>query len=70
VARDLLDVGINVIAQLVAVDKDEEGFSLGCNSDITLDLMAALGKRADLASVAQVNRNLLQKFVKLFFHAP
>ncbi|MBE9472633.1 MAG: hypothetical protein IMY75_11060, partial [Chloroflexi bacterium] len=58
VARDLLDVGINVIAQLVAVDKDEEGFSLSCNSDISLDLMAALGKRDDLAFVAQVNRNL------------
>ena len=58
VARDLLDVGVNVIAQLVAVDKDEEGFSLSCNPDISLDLMAALGKRDDLAYVAQVNRNL------------
>ncbi len=58
VARDLLDVGVNVIAQLVAVDKDEEGFSLSCNPDISLDLMAALGGRDDLAFVAQVNRNL------------
>ena len=58
VARDLLDVGVNVIAQLVAVDKDEEGFSLSCNPDISLDLMATLGGRDDLAFVAQVNRNL------------
>jgi acyl-CoA hydrolase len=58
VARDLLDAGVNVIAQLVAVDEDEEGFSLSCNPDICLDLMAALGKRDDLAYVAQINRNL------------
>lgn len=58
VARDLLDAGVNVIAQLVAVDKDEEGFSLSCNPDISLDLMAALHGRDDLAFVAQVNRNL------------
>ena len=38
-------MGVNVIAQLVAVDKDEEGFSLSCNPDIALDLMAALGSR-------------------------
>ena len=58
VARDLIDAGVNVIAQLVAVDKGEEGFSLSCNPDICLDLMATLGKRDDIAYVAQVNRNL------------
>jgi len=58
VARDLLGVGVNVIAQLVAIDKDEDDFSLSCNPDISLDLMAALGEREDVAFVAQVNRNL------------
>lgn len=58
VARDLLDAEVNVIAQLVAVDDDEPGFSLSCNPDIALDLMAAIGDREDVAFVAQVNRNL------------
>ncbi|MEN8175420.1 MAG: acetyl-CoA hydrolase/transferase C-terminal domain-containing protein [Pseudomonadota bacterium] len=58
VARDLLDAGVNVIAQLVAVADSEKDFSLSCNPDTALDLMEALGGRDDVAFVAQVNRNL------------
>lgn len=58
VARDLLDAGVNVVAQMVAVDDDEPDFSMSCNPDVSLDLMAAIGGREDVAFVAQVNRNL------------
>ena len=41
VARDLVDAGINVIAQLVARrgQGDQARYSLGCNPDVTLDLI-------------------------------
>src|SRR5690606_14360951 len=41
VARDLVDAGINVIAQLVARrgQDDQARYSLGCNPDVTLDLI-------------------------------
>lgn len=58
VARDLLDAGVNVIIQLVAVDDDEPGFSMSCNPDVSLDLVAALKDRDDVAFVAQINRSL------------
>jgi acyl-CoA hydrolase len=58
VARDLLDAGVNVISQIVAVDDEEDDFSLSCNPDVTPDLMDALGGREDVAFIAQVNRNL------------
>lgn len=58
VARDVLDAGVNVIAQLVAVSEDEAGFSMSCNPDVSLDLVEALKDRDDVAFVAQVNRNL------------
>jgi acyl-CoA hydrolase len=40
VARDLVDVGINVVVQLIAVREDARGtrYSLACNPDVTLDL--------------------------------
>ncbi|MEZ5550021.1 MAG: acetyl-CoA hydrolase/transferase C-terminal domain-containing protein [Pseudomonadales bacterium] len=39
-ARDLHSKGINVIAQLVAPDDGQgESYSLGCNPDVTLDLL-------------------------------
>ncbi|WP_439495275.1 acetyl-CoA hydrolase/transferase C-terminal domain-containing protein [Bosea sp. (in: a-proteobacteria)] len=45
-ARMLLDKGVNVIAQLVAkTPSGEPGYSLSCNTDITLDILPAL--RAD-----------------------
>ena len=58
VARDVLDAGVNVIAQLVAVSEDESGFSMSCNPDVSLDLVEALKGRDDVAFVAQVNRSL------------
>ena len=58
VARDVLDAGVNVIAQLVAVSGDEPGFSMSCNPDVSLDLVEALKDRDDVAFVAQVNRSL------------
>lgn len=58
VARDLLDAGINVIVQLVAVDAGEPGFSMSCNPDVSLDLVEALHGRDDVAFVAQINRSL------------
>lgn len=58
VARDLLDAGVNVVTQLVAVADDEPGFSMSCNPDVALDLIAALKERDDVAFVAQVNRDL------------
>lgn len=44
VAKNLVDAGINVIAQLVARrgQGDSTCYSLGCNPDITLDLMDLL----------------------------
>jgi acyl-CoA hydrolase len=64
VVRDLMDAGINVLAQLVA--KTQEGrntlLSLSCNSDLTLELaprMREAERRGEnVALLAQVNRNL------------
>ncbi len=66
VVRDILDAGINVLAQLVAKSNaDAESnapFSLSCNPDLTLDLAPRMreaerrGQR--IALLAQVNRNL------------
>jgi acyl-CoA hydrolase len=64
VVRDLLDAGINVLAQLVAKERDDTGtrFSLSCNTDLTLDLaprMREAERRGQkIALLAQVNRNL------------
>jgi acyl-CoA hydrolase len=64
VVRDLLDAGINVLAQLVARAPEEAGdaFSLSCNPDLTLDLAPRLRdaeRRGEkVALLAQVNRNL------------
>jgi len=64
VVRDVLDAGINVLAQLVATPPDEtdDALSLSCNPDLTLDLAPRMreaergGKK--VALLAQVNRNL------------
>jgi len=64
VARDLLDNGINVIAQLVARrgDGEDEKLSLSCNPDVTLDVMPQLKKRRregqKIAISCQVNDQL------------
>ncbi len=64
VVRDLLDAGINALAQLVGVERENAAtrYSLSCNSDLTLDLVPKLreaersGRR--IALLAQVNRQL------------
>ncbi len=56
-ARYLMDRGVNVLAQLVAREGDR--YSLSCNTDITLDLLAARkAGRADFLLVGQVNDEL------------
>jgi len=64
VVRDVLDAGINVLAQLVG-KSDADGatrYSLSCNSDLTLDLVPRMRERESggqkIAVLAQANRNL------------
>jgi acyl-CoA hydrolase len=63
-ARDLLDAGINVLAQLVAKTEEDGAtvLSLSCNPDLTLDIAPRLReaeRRGEkVALLAQVNRNL------------
>ncbi|WP_184719823.1 acetyl-CoA hydrolase/transferase C-terminal domain-containing protein [Caulobacter sp.] len=53
----LLERGVNVVAQLVAREGDRH--SLSCNTDITLDLLAARqAGKADFLLVGQVNEQL------------
>lgn len=63
VVDELLELGVNVIAQLIAVDRDKPGrYSLSSNPEITLDLLpefAAMRQRGQaVAMVGQVSRNL------------
>jgi acyl-CoA hydrolase len=64
VVRDVLDAGINVLAQLVS-KTEQEGkprYSLSCNSDLTLDVVPRVRDRerrgATFALLAEVNDNL------------
>ncbi len=64
VACDMIDRGVNVLAQLVAF-KEVDGvprYSLSCNPDVTLELAAKMKRRrADGQKnilVAEINRNL------------
>jgi acyl-CoA hydrolase len=64
VVRDLLDAGINVLAQLVG-KMEENGatrYSLSCNPDLTLDAVPYLREMerggGKIAVLAQVNTNL------------
>jgi len=64
VVRDLLDAGINVLAQLVAEERNDSvtRYSLSCNPDLTLDLVPRLREAEQrglkIALLAQVNREL------------
>ena len=62
VVRELLALGVNVVAQLVAVDAGRPGhYSLGCNPEITLDLLPQMRGYRDgrpAAFVGQVNSAL------------
>jgi acyl-CoA hydrolase len=61
IVRDIIDRGINVLAQAVS-KKEIEGethYSLSCNPDITLDIAKIMkGQEKDFMMVAQVNQNL------------
>lgn len=57
--RYILDRGANVVAQLVAKHPDGAHYSISCNTDITLDLLAARdGGKTDFLFVGQVNSEL------------
>jgi acyl-CoA hydrolase len=59
--RYVLDRGVNVVAQLVAkrVTNGETRYSLSCNPDITLDLLAERRRgKTDFVFVGQVNSEL------------
>ena len=63
VVNELLRLGVNVIAQLVAVHADRpDRYSLSSNPEITLDLLPHVESRKAegraVAMVGQVNRNL------------
>src|SRR6266576_1332014 len=64
VVRDLIDAGVNVLAQLVGKTESEGKvhYSLSCNPDLTLDavprLREAERRGAKIALLAQVNSNL------------
>ena len=66
VVRDVIDEGVNVLAQMVAPppvgEREAEGVSLSSNPDLTLDLLPWLLRRRSagepVALVAQLNRQL------------
>lgn len=64
VYRDMLDMDVNVLAQMVCQDPENQtpGFSLSCNPDVTLDLIQEMRRQEStgkkVALLAQVNQNL------------
>ncbi len=62
VADELIRLGVNVVAQLVAIDRDAPGrYSLGCNPEVTLDLLPRMRdrhSRVPSVLVGQVNSAL------------
>jgi acyl-CoA hydrolase len=62
VARDLIDRGVNVIAQIVSKSEDGKRLSLSCNPDVTPDIIKELKGKKNVAFVAQVNNNLPYMF--------
>jgi len=65
VARDMMDHGVNVLAQMVhkREENGETTFSLSCNPDVTVDLVPMMMKKEQesgdkVAFLAQVNNNL------------
>ncbi len=63
--RDLMGVGVNVVAQMVSPPSQSAGsekVSLSCNPDLTLDLIPLMRKKAEdgepVALVGELNRNL------------
>ncbi|MDX1633529.1 MAG: acetyl-CoA hydrolase/transferase C-terminal domain-containing protein [Marinobacter sp.] len=60
--RDLMALGVNVVAQLVAPSDDGETLSLSCNPDLSLDLMLELQRAREqgtpVAVVGETSANL------------
>jgi len=57
VARDLIDRGVNVIAQMINLSSNKNSLSLSCNADVTPDIISEY-KNEKIVFVGQVNRNL------------
>ncbi len=62
VARDMVDRDVNIILQMVAVKRSEEGtqYSLSCNPDLTLDVLNTAARKGKPRPVviAMVNESL------------
>jgi len=60
VARDMLDAGANVFAQLVAPHPDPsvERVSLSCNPDVSLDVVPAARERRPIAVIGEAHAEL------------
>lgn len=61
VARDMDNIGVNVICQMVASNGDAANprYSLSCNPDVTLDLLDRVAARRDqVVTIAMVNPGL------------
>ena len=57
VARDLIDRGVNVIAQMITLSPDHKRASLSCNADVTTDILSSVS-RDSILFIGQVNNNL------------
>ncbi len=61
-ARYVVESGVNVIAQMVACAEDRRSYSLGSNTDMTLDLLPVLdamrGEGRDVLLVGEANREM------------
>ena len=61
VVRDILDRGVNLVAQLIAESADGQRISLSSNADVTPDIIRSSSKE-DILFVGQVNNNLPYMF--------
>jgi len=62
-AREILDAGVNVIAQMVAPEPGGDRLSLSCNTDLSLDMVPAMRERArsrgeDAVVLGEINADL------------
>lgn len=55
--RDMRDMGVNVLAQMIAPSDDGDRYSLSCNSDVTLKLVREI-PRDSMLVVGEVNPSL------------
>jgi acyl-CoA hydrolase len=55
--RDMLNLGANVVAQMIAPSENGDRYSLSCNSDVTLKLIREI-PREEMLVVGEVNPSL------------